>query len=155
MAIFFVFRFFAGEKIDDAAAYSSENSAEGDEKEVDEPCFAVVKNQFFGILRQVGDGDLRTDFHVIEIAAAVIVGYGVGGALCVGEAEYGGGDPGASAAAAQGVFPDYPADGGFCAFSCCAYVELIGRAEQPAEQDDDAEKQEWSTEPPLRSLVEA
>ena len=141
------------EKVDDAAAHSGENSAEGDEEEVDEPGFAVVENQLFGMLRQEGDVDLGADCHAGEIAAAVIVGYGVGSPLCVGEAEYRGVGPGA--AAARGVFPDYPADGGFCAFSCCAYVELIGRAEQPAEQDDSTEKQEWSTEPPLRSLVEA
>ena len=33
-----------------AAARSGENSAEGDEEEVDEPGFAVVENQLFGIL---------------------------------------------------------------------------------------------------------
>lgn len=140
------------EKVDDAAAHSGENSAEGDEEEVDEPGFAVVENQLFGILRQVGEGDLGADCHAVEITAAVCVGYGVRLPLSIGEAEYRGVYPGA--AAALGVFPDYLADGGFCAFSCCAYVELIGRAEQPAEQDDSTEKQEWPTEPPFRLQIE-
>ena len=100
--LFWVLLIFSGEKVDNATTRGGEDSSEEDEKEVDEPRISVVKNQLFGILRQVGDGDLRADLHVVEIAAAVVVGYSVGDALSVGELEYRG--VGLAAAASMEYF---------------------------------------------------